>query len=227
MLATLLRPDGGRARVFGHDIVCEGEAVRRQVMNLSGGMRRYVDIATSLILRPALLFLDEPTTELDPRSRRQTWEIVRAIITEGTTVVLTTQYLEGADWPASRIAVIDHGKVIAEGTSAELKATVGAGRLQVRLLDPDAREQARQLLTRKLGSSILLESDPAVRSAQIATDDDQHELGTRTTRAPAALSAAGIAISQFALAQPSLDEAFLTLTGRTAGPKTATTPEMS
>ena len=274
MLATLLQPDGGTARVFGHDIVREAEAVRscigltgqfasidpeltgfenlvllgrllgfrrpeakararelietiglsdaggRQVMNLSGGMRRRLDIAASLIVRPALLFLDEPTTGLDPRSRRQTWEIVRLIVAEGTTVVLTTQYLDEADRLASRIAVIDHGRVIAEGTSAELKATVGAGRLQVRLLDPGRREEAVQLLSRELGASIRLESDPAVLSAQITTADSAREIGARTTGALAKLSAAGVSIGQFALGQPSLDEVFLALTGRTASPET-------
>jgi ABC-2 type transport system ATP-binding protein len=280
MLATLLRPDGGTARVFGYDIVREAEAVRRcigltgqfasidpeltglenlvllgrllglrrreakarareliamiglsdggrrQVMNLSGGMRRRLDIAASLIVRPALLFLDEPTTGLDPRSRRQTWEIVRSIVAEGTTVVLTTQYLDEADRLASRIAVIDRGRVIAEGTSAELKATVGAGRLQVRLLDPDRREEAAQLLSRELATSIRIESDPSVLTAQIATTDGAHEIGARTTRALDHLFAAGVSVDEFALGQPSLDEVFLTLTGSTAGPETPTAKEL-
>jgi len=280
MLATLLRPDAGTARVFGYDIVrqaeevrrcialtgqfasidpeltgvenlillgrllglprreakaraCEliemialGDGGRRQVVNLSGGMRRRLDIAASLIVRPALLFLDEPTTGLDPRSRQQTWEIVRSIVAEGATVVLTTQYLDEADRLASRIAVIDHGSVIAEGTSAELKATVGAGRLEVRLLDPHRRDEAAQLLSRELATSIRLESDPAVLSAQIATTDGAHELGARTVRALNQLLAADVSVEQFALGQPSLDEAFLTLTGRTADPETATAKEL-
>ena len=274
MLATLLRPDAGTARVFGHDIVREPDAVRRhlsltgqfasvdseltglenlillgrllglsrrdararsgelletfdltdaggrQVMKLSGGMRRRLDIAASLIVRPRLLFLDEPTTGLDPRSRQQTWEIVRAIVAQGTTVVLTTQYLDEADQLSDRIAVIDHGKVIAEGTSAELKASVGAGALQVRLHDPHQRSDAQRLLGRELHASIRLAPDPAVLSAQIAPGDGAHELGARATRALAGLTAAGIAVNQFALAQPTLDEAFLALTGRPASPET-------
>jgi ABC-2 type transport system ATP-binding protein len=192
----------------------------RQVMKLSGGMRRRLDIAASLIVRPSLLFLDEPTTGLDPRSRQQTWEIVRAIVADGTTVVLTTQYLDEADQLSDRIAVIDRGSVIAEGTSAELKASVGASALQVRLHDPDKRSQAQQLLGRELHAPILLAADPAVLSAQIAPRDGAHEPGARATRALAELTAAGVAVDQFALAQPTLDEAFLALTGRSAVPET-------
>jgi ABC-2 type transport system ATP-binding protein len=196
------------------------DAARRQVMRLSGGMRRRLDIAASLIVRPRLLFLDEPTTGLDPRSRRQTWEIVRAIVAQGTTVVLTTQYLDEADQLSDRMAVIDHGSVIAEGTSAELKASVGAGTLQVRLHDPEQRSCAEQLLERELRASIRLAADPAVLSAQIAPGESAYELGAQATRALAAHTAEGIAVNQFALGQPTLDEAFLALTGRPASPET-------
>jgi daunorubicin/doxorubicin transport system ATP-binding protein len=194
------------------------DAAGRQVMRLSGGMRRRLDIAASLIVRPSLLFLDEPTTGLDPRSRRQTWEIVRAIVAQGTTVVLTTQYLDEADQLSDRIAVIDHGRVIAEGTSSELKASVGAGTLQVRLHDPDQRPQAEHLLGRELHAPIRRAADPAILAAQIAPDASRDELGARATRALAGLTAAGIAVNQFALGQPTLDEAFLALTGRPATP---------
>ena len=181
MLATLLGPDSGSARVFGHDIVREADAVRslvsltgqlasvdedltgrenlillarllglkrpdakqratelldafgladaagRLVKNYSGGMRRRLDIAASIVVTPRLMFLDEPTTGLDPRSRNQVWDIIRALVAEGTTMLLCTQYLDEADQLADRIAVIDHGKVIAEGTPAQLKASVGLG----------------------------------------------------------------------------------------------------
>src|SRR5215203_2752843 len=200
MLATLVRPDGGEARVLGHDIVAEADEVRaavsltgqlasvdedltgrenliligrllglgragakaratelleafglseaagRLVKHFSGGMRRRLDIAASIVVTPQLLFLDEPTTGLDPRSRNQVWDIIRALVGQGTTVLLCTQYLEEADQLADRIAVIDHGRVIAEGTPAQLKASVGRGALHVRLLDPDERERAAGLL---------------------------------------------------------------------------------
>jgi daunorubicin/doxorubicin transport system ATP-binding protein len=270
MLTTLLRPDSGTARVFGHDIVREPEAVRRHVSltgqfasvdneltgrenlvligrllgfsrrdakararelletfdlddageravsTLSGGMRRRLDIAASLIVRPSLLFLDEPTTGLDPRSRQHTWEIVRVIVAQGTTVVLTTQYLDEADQLSDRIAVIDHGRVIAEGKSAELKASVGAGTLQVRLHDPERRSEAHHLLGRELQAPIHLAVDPAVLSMRLSPGPNVQEVGARATRALADLSAACIAVDQFALGQPSLDEAFLALTGRAA-----------
>jgi daunorubicin/doxorubicin transport system ATP-binding protein len=268
MLATLLRPDAGTARVFGYDIVREATAVRRnlgmtgqfasvdteltgrenlvllgrllglsrreaktrtaellegfglaeaggrQAMSLSGGMRRRLDIAASLIVRPRLLILDEPTTGLDPRSRRQTWETVRAIVAQGTTVVLTTQYLDEADALSDRIAVIDQGRVIAAGTSAELKASVGAGALQVRLSDPGRRNEAQHVLGRELQASIRLAADPAVLSAQISPGEGAHEPGAQATRALAGLTARGIVVNQFSLGQPTLDEAFLALTGR-------------
>ncbi|MBA2496744.1 MAG: ATP-binding cassette domain-containing protein, partial [Acidimicrobiia bacterium] len=206
MLATLIRPDGGSARVLGHDIVEEADAVRRLVSltgqlasvdedltgrenliligrllglkrpeakaratelleafglaeaaaklvkHYSGGMRRRLDLAASIVVTPELMFLDEPTTGLDPRSRNQVWGIIRALVAEGTTILLCTQYLEEADQLADGIAVIDHGKVIAEGTPGQLKASVGSGALHVRLLDPEQRPQAEQVLDRLLGA---------------------------------------------------------------------------
>ena len=116
-------------------------------------MRRRLDIAASIVVTPQLMFLDEPTTGLDPRSRNQVWDIIRALVAEGTTILLCTQYLEEADQLADGIAVIDHGKVIAEGTPGQLKASVGSGALHVRLLDPEQRPEAERVLTSKLGAA--------------------------------------------------------------------------
>lgn len=268
ILATLLRPDSGTARVFGHDVVREAEAVRsrvsltgqfasldedmtglenlillgrllghswaqararanelleafglaeaarRPVKKFSGGMRRRLDIAASLIVTPDLLFLDEPTTGLDPQSRNQVWDIVRLIVAEGATVLLTTQYLDEADQLADRIAVMDHGKIIAEGTSGQLKASIGAGALHVRLFDPDQRPRAEQVLAGALGVTVHLDTDPVALSARvIAAQSSAHIAGERVAHALAELSRAGVTVTDFALGQPSLDEVFLALTG--------------
>ncbi|MFP5362128.1 MAG: ATP-binding cassette domain-containing protein [Thermoleophilia bacterium] len=266
MLATLLRPDAGSARVLGHDIVDDAEAVRglvsltgqlasvdedlsgqenlvllglllglrrvaakaraaellavfgltdaagKLVKHYSGGMRRRLDIAASIVVTPRLMFLDEPTTGLDPRSRNQVWDIVRTLVAEGTTILLCTQYLEEADQLADRIAVIDRGTVIAEGTPAELKASVGSGALHVRLIDPGQRATAAQVLERELGS-VHLEADPAGLSAPCSDAD-------RAAEAVAALARADVRIGGFSLGQPSLDEVFLALTGHTAEDQT-------
>jgi ABC-2 type transport system ATP-binding protein len=262
MLATLLRPDGGSARVLGHDVVAEAEEVRskvsltgqlasmdddltgrenltligrlrglrradarrraaelleafgiadaagRLVKNYSGGMRRRLDIAASLVVTPELLFLDEPTTGLDPRSRNLVWDIVRALAAEGATVLLCTQYLDEADQLADGIAVIDHGRVIAEGTPSQLKASVGSGVLHVRLLDPKQRPEAERILVRDLGG-VHLEPDPAALSCTCPDTG-------RASEAVAELTRAGIEIASFSLGQPSLDEVFLALTGHPA-----------
>jgi ABC-2 type transport system ATP-binding protein len=262
MLATLLRPDEGSARVLGHDIVKEADAVRsavtltgqlasvdedltgrenlilvgrllglkradaknratelleafglaeaatKLVKNFSGGMRRRLDIAASIVVTPELMFLDEPTTGLDPRSRNQVWDIIRMLVAGGTTILLCTQYLEEADQLADGIAVIDHGKVIAEGTPGQLKASVGLGALHVRLLDPAQRPQAERMLKDDLGS-VFLEPDPAALSVQCAEAD-------RGAEAIAGLTRAGVRIADFSLGQPSLDEVFLALTGHPA-----------
>jgi ABC-2 type transport system ATP-binding protein len=262
MLATLLRPDAGRARVLGHDIVSEADAVRglvsltgqlasvdedltgrenlillgrllgysrarskqraselldafglaeaasRQVKNYSGGMRRRLDIAASIVVTPELMFLDEPTTGLDPRSRNQVWDIIRTLVKEGTTILLCTQYLDEADQLADGIAVIDQGKVIAEGTPAQLKASVGSGALHVRLLDPEQRPEAQRVLDSEL-EGVYLEPDPAALSAQCAAVE-------RAAEAVALLERSGITVAGFSLGQPSLDEVFLALTGHPA-----------
>ena len=184
------------------------EAAGRLVKNYSGGMRRRLDIAASIVVTPRLMFLDEPTTGLDPRSRNQVWDIIRMLVAGGTTILLCTQYLEEADQLAEGIAVVDHGKVIAEGTPAQLKASVGLGALHVRLLDPEQRPQAAQLLDRELGS-VLLEADPAALSVQCA-DAEQ------AAQAVAALTRSGVRVADFSSGQPSLDEVFLALTGHPA-----------
>lgn len=263
MLATLLPIDGGSARVLGHDVATEADAVRskvsltgqfasldedltgtenlillarlygysrpasraraeelltafgiadaggRQVKTYSGGMHRRIDIAASIIVTPELIFLDEPTTGLDPRSRNQVWDIVRALVAGGTTVLLTTQYLDEADQLASRIAVIDRGKVIAEGTTGELKASVGAGSLHVRVADPARRADAAAILRNILSESVVEEPDPVALSARL----DQ---ASSVAAALPAFENAGIAVASFAIGQPSLDEVFLALTGHTA-----------
>ena len=193
------------------------EASGRLVKHFSGGMRRRLDIAASLVVTPQLLFLDEPTTGLDPRSRNQVWDIIRSLAAAGTTILLCTQYLDEADQLAEGIAVIDHGRVIAEGTPAQLKASVGSGSLHVRLLDPEQRPEAERLLAAELGT-VHLESDPAGLSAPCSDAD-------RAAEAVAELARAGVPIAGFSLGQPSLDEVFLALTGHPAEDQTAVTEE--
>ncbi len=183
----------------------------------SGGMRRRLDIAASMVVTPRLMFLDEPTTGLDPRSRNQVWEIIRALVAEGTTILLTTQYLEEADQLADGISVIDHGTVIAEGTPGQLKASVGSGSLQVSLLDPDQRPDAKRVLEQVLGGvandsasgGVANYNAPGVLTAPCGAPGD-------AARAVAELVRAGVRLAGFSLSQPSLDEVFLALTGQPA-----------
>jgi ABC-2 type transport system ATP-binding protein len=263
MLATLLRPDGGEARVLGHDVVREADEVRRGisltgqlasvdedltgrenliligrllgynrteakrrsddlleafgltdaagrlVKSYSGGMRRRLDIAASLVVTPELMFLDEPTTGLDPRSRNQVWDIIRALARTGTTILLCTQYLDEADQLADGIAVIDQGKVIAEGTPAQLKASVGSGTLRIRLLDPEQRPIAEPIVAGAFSCEVHFEPDPAALSAPCGSADQAAAIVGELTRQ-------GIEVANFSLGQPSLDEVFLALTGHTA-----------
>ena len=271
VLTTLLRPDGGTARVLGHDLVTEASQVRarvamtgqfasvdedltggenlvlfarllgfswraarersrellaafelaeagnRQARTYSGGMRRRLDIAASLIVSSELLFLDEPTTGLDPRSRSQVWDIVRAIAAEGTTVLLTTQYLDEADRLAQRLAVIDHGRLIAEGTSRELKQSVGGRAVHLKLADPTQRATAEAILREVFG--------------EVHAGGDDHEMAAKVTRddlvpqALARLATDRIAVAEFSLAQPSLDDVFLALTGKPVAGSEAAAPQ--
>jgi ABC-2 type transport system ATP-binding protein len=192
------------------------EASGKQVRSFSGGMRRRIDIAASLVTRPELLFLDEPTTGLDPRSRNQVWDLVRRIAAEGTTVLLTTQYLEEADKLAERMAVVDHGRVIAEGTSQELKASIGGSALRIQLAEPDRREEAQALVAKVVGDGLLPNTDPTALSVNVPS-------AAAAASVLSALSSAGIQLTDFALGAPSLDDVFFALTGR--GPTSSTSAE--
>src|SRR5512133_226073 len=172
------------------------DAAGRQVQTYSGGERRRIDIAASLVAIPEILFLDEPTTGLDPRSRTQVWELVRRIAAEGTTVLLTTQYLDEADR-------------LAEGTSRELKAQVGSNALHLRLVDAGQRAEAQRLITRVLGDGVLPASEPTEVAARL-------ENAAQAAAVLSALSERGIEVAHFSVGDPSLDEVFLALTGRPA-----------
>lgn len=265
MLATLLRPDAGEARIFGHDVQKEAQVVRqligvtaqfasvdeklsatenlvifsrllglsrsearrksaelleefglseaakRPLAKFSGGMRRRLDLAASLIAQPPLIFLDEPTTGLDPRTRSQMWDTIRRLVASGSTVLLTTQYLEEADQLADRVAVIDSGRVVAEGTADELKASVGDSSLQLRLADPADVEDARRAIREVLGVEAAVPfpggEDARTRITAPMTDPE------RVTDLFIAFREAGIRLTEMSVQKPTLDEVFLTLTG--------------
>jgi ABC-2 type transport system ATP-binding protein len=185
------------------------EAAGRQVLTYSGGMRRRIDIAASLVAIPEILFLDEPTTGLDPRSRNQVWELVRRIAAEGTTVLLTTQYLDEADRLAERLAVIDHGRVIAEGTSRDLKASVGSSALHLRLANADHRARAQELVARVLGEGVVPMTDPMAVTARLANPAQAAAVLTVLTQD-------SVDVAEFSVGNPTLDEVFFALTGRPA-----------
>lgn len=181
------------------------EAAKKQAKDYSGGMRRRLDIAASIVITPELLFLDEPTTGLDPRSRNQVWDVIRALTKAGTTVLLTTQYLDEADQLADRIAVINKGKIIAEGTSDELKSSVGNGMLHVTIKNQSDYAQAKRLMEESVGS-IIQESS---KKAQLLVKVSDPAVAAN---ALSALTVAEIDLITFSLSQPSLDEVFLALT---------------
>jgi ABC-2 type transport system ATP-binding protein len=267
ILTTLLRPDGGRATVAGHDVVTEARIVRavigltgqyaaidedltgrenlvlvgrlsrlpkrqardrsdellsafdltdaagRALRTYSGGMRRRLDLAASLMASPPVLFLDEPTTGLDPRSRLQLWEIITELKKAGTTIVLTTQYLEEADQLSDRISVIDGGHIIAESTADELKAKVGGDVLYLTVLDRFELSTATSVLSATFDVS---ESDIVV-DADLGTVQVPVSGGaTVLTDAVRALDAKQVAVADLGLRRPSLDDVFLTLTGHAA-----------
>jgi ABC-2 type transport system ATP-binding protein len=262
ILTTLALPDGGHARVAGHDVVADADAVRRQIgvtgqdatldevlsgrQNLvmigrlsglgrraararaeellaqfdlvdagdrmireySGGMRRRLDLAASMVTRPPVLFLDEPTTGLDPTSRVRVWEVIRALVGDGATLLLTTQTLDEADELADRIVVVDHGRAIAQGTAAELKAQVGGARLEVRLADPNPGAPAT--LAPYVSGQVHVARDGRSLRAPVG---GRAGLATEVVRA---LDDAGMAVDDVQVHPPSLDDVFFALTGHPA-----------
>ncbi len=193
------------------------DAASRLVKTYSGGMRRRLDLAASLVLSPPILFLDEPTTGLDPRSRIAMWDIIEELVSGGTTLLLTSQYLDEADRLADRIAVVDSGRVIAEGTSSELKARVGGERLEITVARGDGIKEAAGVLERY-----------AYGDGGVRVDAERGYVGTTVAGGPGLLAAvvrdldaSGVQADELGLHRPTLDDVFLTLTGRAAEPDVA------
>jgi len=205
MMARLLHLAPRAARARAAELLAEFgllEARHRRVKSYSGGMRRLLDLAVSMIAHPVLLFLDEPTTGLDPRSREQLWGTVRSLADEGVTVLLTTQYLEEADQLADAIAMLDHGRIVAEGTTDQLKSSLGGEVVRLQFSD-------RSGYRRALGSVPAIRADERLRSVEVATDGSAasvHEL-------LGALSAVGAPAARVSVQRPSLADVFLALTG--------------
>ncbi len=269
VLATLLKPDAGWARIAGYDVVKEANALRsviglagqfaavdenltgrenlelvghlyhltkpvrraraqevlelfdlaeagnRLVKTYSGGMRRRLDVGASLVARPPVLILDEPTTGLDPRSRIDLWQFIEGLVTDGTTVLLTTQYLDEADRLAHKIVVMDVGKVIAEGTSSELKDRLGGDRLEVEVGKASRFEEAVEIMS-NLDPGVAPQVDAAQRRISVPTREGALTLMVAARR----LDEAGITLEDISLHRPSLDDVFLAVTGHAATEET-------
>jgi ABC-2 type transport system ATP-binding protein len=198
-----LRPDRARTRVAElleqFDLV---DAARQPLGTYSGGMQRRLDLAMTLLTRPSVIFLDEPTTGLDPRSRHTVWDIVRSVVSDGTTVLLTTQYLDEADELADRVAVLDGGRVVADGTPDELKRLVPGGHLRLRFADPATFAAAGRLLDRPT-------TDDAALTLTVPSDGGTHALRAVLDR----LDAADLEVDDLSIHTPDLDDVFFALTG--------------
>jgi ABC-2 type transport system ATP-binding protein len=211
MVGRLYGMSRRRARVRGEELLVRfdlEDAAKRPVKTYSGGMRRRLDLAAALVAKPPVLFLDEPTTGLDPRSRLTMWEVIESLVSEGTTVLLTTQYLDEADRLADSIAVVDHGLVIAQGTSDELKDRVGGERLEVTLEDGASFDDAVRALSP-------MAEDPPSCDRGLVTMNVRQRHGT-IVEAVRRLGDAGVDVEDLAIRRPTLDDVFLTLTGHAA-----------
>lgn len=209
MLARLWGFRGSAAKERADELLAAfdlSDAAKQQVKSYSGGMRRRLDIAASLIVTPGVLFLDEPTTGLDPTARQGVWRMIRELAAAGVTILLTTQYLDEADQLAARIAVIDKGRKIAEGSSRELKALIGSGYLHVAPANPQDMDKAAALLEKKLGNAVHRNAEGGQLSVVARSTREANEALT-------ALIDAGIELTDFSMGSPSLDEVFFALTG--------------
>jgi ABC-type multidrug transport system ATPase subunit len=212
MVGRLYRLSAAEARARADEVLerfALTDAANRRVATYSGGMRRRLDLGASLVGRPPVILLDEPTTGLDPRSRQELWTIVEELRGAGTTVLLTTQYLEEADRLAQRIAVVDGGRIVAEGTAASLKAAVGTEVLAVRLADPAGADRAAPALADLAADAPVV--DAAAGEIRLSVTDP-----SASAEAVRRLDARGVTIAAVELRPPSLDDVFLTLTGRHA-----------